>query len=113
MTVELVFGQVERGRGFGQFLLRGLGNLDRKPSLICTDHDIPKLSRFEAALPGKVLGNGAARNIKQSSRSRSDVMLQRLLAGLYLPPAYLAIAGRFHLTRNRSQSFLLRAAAVD
>ena len=35
-TVEPVFGQIKQGRGFRQFLLRGLEKVEREWSLICT-----------------------------------------------------------------------------
>ena len=37
-TVEPVFGQTKQGRGFRQFLLRGLEKVNRERSLICTGH---------------------------------------------------------------------------
>ena len=37
-TVEPVFGQIKQGRGFRQFLLRGLEKVQGEWSLICTGH---------------------------------------------------------------------------
>ena len=37
-TVEPVFGQIKQGRGFRQFLLRGLDKVNGEWSLICTGH---------------------------------------------------------------------------
>ena len=37
-TVEPVFGQIKQGRGFRQFLLRGLEKVNGEWSLICTGH---------------------------------------------------------------------------
>ena len=45
-TVETVFGQIKQGRGFRQFLLRGLEKVNREWSLICTGHNLLKLFRF-------------------------------------------------------------------
>ena len=45
-TVEPVFGQIKQGRGFRQFLLRGLEKVNREWSLICTGHNLMKLFRF-------------------------------------------------------------------
>ena len=45
-TVEPVFGQIKQGRGFRQFLLRGLGKVQDQWSLICTGHNLLKLFRF-------------------------------------------------------------------
>lgn len=45
-TVEPVFGQIKQGRGFRQFLLRGLDKVKGEWSLICTGHNLVKLFRF-------------------------------------------------------------------
>ena len=50
-TVEPVFGQIKQGRGFRQFLLRGLAKVKGEWSLICTGHNLLKLFRFGAKLP--------------------------------------------------------------
>ena len=42
-TVEPVFGQIKQGRGFRQFLLRGLEKVKREWRLICTGHNLLKL----------------------------------------------------------------------
>ena len=47
-TVEPVFGQIKQGRGFRQFLLRGLEKVSGEWSLICTGHN---LLRFGVAQP--------------------------------------------------------------
>ena len=44
-TVEPVFGQIKQGRGFRQFLLRGLKQVQGEWSLICTGHNLLKLFR--------------------------------------------------------------------
>lgn len=44
-TVEPVFGQIKQGRGFRQFLLRGLQKVQGEWSLICTTHNLLKLWR--------------------------------------------------------------------
>ena len=44
-TVEPVFGQIKEGRGFRQFLLRGLEKVRGEWSLICTGHNLLKLFR--------------------------------------------------------------------
>ncbi len=46
-TVEPVFGQIKQGRGFRQFLLRGLDKVNSEWQLICTGHNLLKL--FAAA----------------------------------------------------------------
>ena len=45
-TVEPVFGQIKQGRGFREFLLRGLEKVQGEWSLICTSHNLLKLFRF-------------------------------------------------------------------
>ena len=47
-TVEPVFGQVKQGRGFRQFLLRGLEKANREWLMICTGHNLLKLSGLGA-----------------------------------------------------------------
>ena len=41
--VEPVFGQIKQGRGFRQFLLRGLQKVKGEWSLICSTHNVLKL----------------------------------------------------------------------
>ena len=48
-TVEPVFGQIKQGRGFRQFLLRGLEKVKGEWSLICTGHN-PESSSGQALL---------------------------------------------------------------
>jgi transposase len=43
-TVEPVFGQIKQGRGFRQFLLRGIRKVTAEWSLICTAHNLLKLA---------------------------------------------------------------------
>ena len=45
-TVEPVFGQIKQGRGFRQFLLRGLEKVQGEWSLICAGHNLLKLFRY-------------------------------------------------------------------
>ena len=52
-TVEPVFGQIKQGRGFRQFLLRGLEKVQGEWSLICTGHNLLKLFRLGARLPNR------------------------------------------------------------
>ena len=46
METVAVFGQIKQGRGFRQFLLRGLEQVNSEWSLICTGHNLLKLFRF-------------------------------------------------------------------
>jgi transposase len=43
-VVEPVFGQIKQGRGFRQFLLRGIRKVSAEWSLICTAHNLLKLA---------------------------------------------------------------------
>jgi len=52
---EPVFGQIKQGRGFRQFLLRGVAKVKGEWTLICTTHNILKLwksGRFKAVYAG-------------------------------------------------------------
>ena len=51
-TVEPVFGQIKQGRGFRQFLVRGLEKVNGEWSLICTGHNLLKLFRCGRLAPG-------------------------------------------------------------
>ena len=75
-TVEPVFGQIKQGRGFRQFLLRGLEKVNREWLLICTGHNLLKLFRFGP--PGKARANAPTGNIKESLRTTSRPILERL-----------------------------------
>ena len=44
-VVEPVFGQIKQGRGFRQFLLRGVAKVQGEWSLICTVHNLLKLAK--------------------------------------------------------------------
>ena len=57
-TVEPVFGQIKQGRGFRQFLLRGLEKVQGEWSLVCTGHNLLKLFRFGGEATGKGRGAG-------------------------------------------------------
>ena len=53
-TVEPVFGQIKQGRGFRQFLLRGLEKVQGEWSLICTGHNRSSCSASAGGLAAKV-----------------------------------------------------------
>ena len=60
-TVEPVFGQIKQGRGFRQFLLRGLEKVNREWLLICAGNNLLKLFRFGAGRPSNAPGRGSNR----------------------------------------------------
>lgn len=47
--VEPVFGQMKQGRGFRQFLLRGLSQVQAEWKLICLTHNLLKMWRYGSA----------------------------------------------------------------
>ena len=76
-TVEPVFGQIKQGRGFRQFLLRGLAKVNQEWLLICADHNLLKLLRFGAGMFGKVRGKGATGNNQESCRAMGRGILEK------------------------------------
>ena len=77
-TVEPVFGQIKQGRGFRQFLLRGLEKVNGEWSLICTGHNLLKLFRFGVNLHRKARVDGPA----QRTRNFAEVVSTALFAKL-------------------------------
>ena len=67
-TVEPVFGQIKQGRGFRQFLLRGLEKVKGEWSLICTGHNLLKLFRHGPGHPGKVRNKAPAKSRQRTPR---------------------------------------------
>ncbi len=47
--VEPVFGQIKQGRGFRQFLLRGLQKVRAELKLVCLTHNLLKIWRYQCA----------------------------------------------------------------
>ena len=93
-TVEPVFGQIKQGRGFRQFLLRGLAKVNREWSLICTGHNLLKLFRSGARSNiNRLPGNGA----KPASACRRLLTVARRRYRL-LPPSSTVAAGRSSFT---------------
>ena len=45
VIAELPFGQIKQGRGFRQFLRRGLERVQQEWALVCTAHNLLKLHR--------------------------------------------------------------------
>jgi len=50
--VEPPFGQIKHGRGFRQFLLRGLNSMRGEWTLVCLTHNLLKLFRQTALATG-------------------------------------------------------------
>ena len=76
-TVEPVFGQIKQGRGFRQFLLRGLAKVNREWLLICAGHNLLKLFRYGAGMSGKVRGKGATGNNRETCRAMASGIFKR------------------------------------
>ena len=87
-TVEPVFGQIKQGRGFRQFLLRGLEKLNQEWSLICIGHKLLKLFRFRASQPGKARCNGPTGNTKTG-----DIKEESWAVGV---PILVGLSARLH-----------------
>ena len=91
-TVEPVFGQIKQGRGFRQFLLRGLEKVNGEWSLICTGHNLLKLFRFGVNLHRKARADGPARRIRNFAEVVSTALFAKLSGGRLGQPAKLVVA---------------------
>ena len=91
-TVEPVFGQIKQGRGFRQFLLRGLEKVRGEWSLICTGHNLLELFRFGAAQPRKTPTNWSDVRVPNIVRVVGTVSRTKLLVRQWLHPATIAVA---------------------
>ena len=110
-TVEPVFGQIKQGRGFRQFLLRGLAKVNREWLLICAGHNLLKLFRFGAGMSGKVRGKGATGNNRATCQAMGSGIFKRQSACAYPHHARTVAAGQSRLTDSASWSILRRAAS--
>ena len=90
-TVEPVFGQIKQGRGFRQFLLRGLEKVNGEWSLICTGHNLLKLFRFGANQPRKTRINRIVGCIRNLAEVVSPVMRAKLLIRHRLQPPTIVV----------------------
>ena len=91
-TVEPVFGQIKQGRGFRQFLLRGLEKVSGEWSLICTGHNLLKLFRFGAAQPRETPTNRFAASVRNIVRVVGTVRRTKLLVRQWPHPATTIVA---------------------
>ena len=80
-TVEPVFGQIKQGRGFRQFLLRGLEKVNGEWSLICTGHNLLKLFRFGVNLHRKARVDGPAQRIRNFCRGSEHGAIRKAIWG--------------------------------
>ena len=99
-TVEPVFGQIKQGRGFRQFLLRGLEKVNGEWSLICTGHNLLKLFRFGVNLHRKARGGGPAQRIRNSCRGSEHGAIRKAIWGLAGPTRTISCRDPLSLTRK-------------
>ena len=78
-TVEPAFGQIKQGRGFRQFLLRGLEKVSGEWSLIRTGHNLLKLFRFGVYQPRETPTNRFAASVPNIVGAVSTVRRMKLL----------------------------------
>ena len=76
-----VFGQIKQGRGFRQFLLRGLEKVNGEWSLICTGHNLLKLFRFGVNLHRKARVDGPAQRIRNFCRGSEHGAIRKAIWG--------------------------------
>ena len=93
-TVEPVFGQVKQGRGFRQFLLRGLDKVNGEWMLICMGHNLLKLFRSGAELPAKAWLKRLTAAIRNPSEVTSGTMYEKQSGRLTLRAANIVVAIR-------------------
>ena len=75
---ELAFRERRLGRGFRQFLLRGLEKVNGEWSLICTGHNLLKLFRFGVNLHRKARVDGPAQRIRNFAEVVSTALFAKL-----------------------------------
>ena len=92
-TVEPVFGQIKQGRGFRQFLLRGLAKVNREWLLICAGHNLLKLFRIGGGMSVKAKGKGATGNHRETCRATGRGILKGQSACAYPHHAKTVVAG--------------------
>ena len=88
-TVEPVFGQIKQGRGFRQFLLRGLEKVNLEWSLTCAGHNLLKLFQHDAGRSGKVRNKALAGTNRRRPRLATGKISRKFpaLANPFLPRA--------------------------
>ena len=91
-TVEPVFGQIKQGRGFRGFLLRGQQKVNGEWSLICMGHNLLKLFRFGADVPGHSTSQRVCLSVGRSAKVISNAMLAKLVWRQWLQPIRIAVA---------------------
>ena len=80
-TVEPVFGQIKQGRGFRQFLLRGLEKVNGEWSLICTGHNLPQTVPLWGQSAQESTGRWAAQRIRNFCRGSEHGAIRKAIWG--------------------------------
>ena len=91
-TVEPVFGQIKQGRGFRQFLLRGLEKVNGEWSLICTGHNLSNCSDLGSICTGKHGSMGQPNASGTFAEVVSTALFAKLSGGRPGQPAKLVVA---------------------
>ena len=99
-TIEPVFGQIKQGRGFRQFLLRGLETVNWEWLLICAGHNLLKQFRFGARRSGKVRDNRATRTRKPPPGIATRGIFQLPQAHTCLRPVGMVAGGEAQLNSH-------------
>ena len=101
-TVEPVFGQIKAGRGFRQFLLRGLDQVNGEWSLISTGHNLLQLFRFGAKPTSKPPGKGIIGSIHNPAGGVNNAMCEKPMEPRHRAPASIIVAISSLRTRKAS-----------
>ena len=91
-TVEPVFGQIKQGRGFRQFLLRGLEKVSGEWSLIRAGHNLLKLFRYGATQPRETPTNRSAASVPDIVEMVSTVRRTKSLVSQWMQPTTIVVA---------------------
>ena len=89
-TVEPVFGQIKQGRGFRQFLLRGLAKVNREWLLICGNEVFlgpSEIKEFVSKLRDSVLEGFASLSVRQVEGNAGDISDSSLDLEIGVDPA--------------------------
>ena len=100
-TVEPVFGQIKQGRGFRQFLLRGLEKVNGEWSLICTGHNLLKLFRSGVNLHRKARVDGPAQRIRNFAEVVEHGAIRKPIWGPSGATGKISCRDPLSLTRKR------------
>ena len=99
-TVEPVFGQIKQGRGFRQFLLRGLEKVNREWLLICAGNNLLKQFHFGARRSGKMRDSCATKNRKPPPGIATRGIFQLPQAHTCLRPVGMVAGGEAQLNSH-------------